>query len=91
MTTDDPKELLLFECEINDETFWVAAHGLWHAVEVLKSVEPDDSENDSVSVEWCQQRRAEAKTFTDDDGTKRSMWEQFKLQTEPGLIASTVF
>lgn len=87
--SEEKKELLLFECDINDETFWVAAHSLWHAVEILKSVEPDES--DSVSVEWCGQQRAETKTFTGDAGEKCSMWERFKQQKEPGLFASTVF
>lgn len=92
MTEEEGKKpLLLFECEINSETFWIAAPGLWQAVETLRSVEPDDESCEALSIEQCFQARAEARVFTDEDGSKRSMWEQFQRQTEPGLIASSVF
>ena len=86
------RDLGLYEVELDGcEKYWIAARGPYQAIELLKTCEPDDGELCDLTVEQLNEKLASKKSFHDDDGTTLTMWEAFQKQTEPGIVASTLY
>lgn len=88
----EEKELRLYEFNLGGERYWIAAYDTYGAVDVLRTVEPDGDETvEEFCVERAHEERASTQKFTDDDGSKRSIWAQFLTETAPGVVATTLF
>jgi len=88
----DERQLFLFEIDVDGcETYWVAASGVYEALEIFRGVEPSDSELYGLSIERQEEAHVARKSFRDDDGTKRSLWSEFLTHKEPGIVASTLY
>lgn len=86
MSEESTDSMNLYECDVDGATYWIAAATVFEAHEVLrKDVKEScgDIESDihSVSINQIGERYAQKRTFRDEDGSRRSMWEEFQRDT----------
>jgi len=88
----------LYECDVDSVTYWIAAPQVFAATVILRKTLLDMNGNieaDIHSISVCQigERRAQKQSFRDDeDGTTRTMWEEFQRDIETArLIACSEY
>jgi len=87
---DRPLKLYVIE---TSEKFWVTAYSPKQAVAIAEDDAVFDSfpEGEDFVVRCLTQKEAEGLVFSEDGEEKRSMWEEFQLQSKPGVMAAMVY